>query len=438
MKHRKKGRRIYTYRARNRRVFSRNHPMRSAFGTAVLLALLSVCVIVGYNVIGPIVTRVNLEKTDPTTIPDPYFSDSSEIAPENTAPVTVLRTTAVTTVTTEPETTVVTTTTEPLQNRFPEGADAAYMLPESALQDLAALDRCAADAYKQGYTSVILPLKLKGGMLQYASSNDRAKTCGASNDRMLTLREITNAASRYHLNCAAMFSTLEDHVYPNVYMDGAYTFNGSTRWLDNKPEKDGKPWLNPFDPASGTYLAALAAEIEQSGFTHILCTDTVFPSFFRSDAELLGNRIQDSEQRKSALASVLNQITEAAHSAGSYLSLSELVLGHEEAFVPDQLNMKQVYVRIDPLDLPQAFTLNGQHFDPAPLADTDKLLLLASAAQQAVGNRQLIPVISIRGKSDAEVDAMIEALCGAGYKTVCADPGTAEAETETGESSDAE
>ena len=287
---------------------------------------------------------------------------------------------------------------------------------------------------------MILPLKIKGGMLQFASANDRAKTSGASNDRMLTLREITNAASRYHLNCAALFSTLEDHVYPNVYMDGSFTFNGSTRWLDNKPEKDGKPWLNPFDLASGTYLASLAAEIEQSGFTHILCTDAVFPHFFRSDAELLGNRIQDPEQRKKALASVLNQITEAAHSAGSYISLSELVLGNEEAFVPDQLNMKQVFVRIDTLDLPQAFTLNGQHFDPAPLAESDKLLLLASAAQQAIGDRQLIPVISVRGKSEAEVNAMIETLCGAGYKTVCADPGTAEAETETepAESSDTE
>ena len=412
--------------------------MRSAFGTAVLLALMTVCVIVGYNIIGPIVTRVNQEKIEPTTTPEPYFSDSSEVTLEHTPAVSEQQTTVLTTVTTAEITTVATTTTEPVMTRYPEGVDAAYMLPEDALRDLNTLDRNAEDAAKQGYTSVILPLKLKGGMLQYASANERARTSGASNDRMLTLREITNAAERYHLQCAALFSTLEDHVYPNVYMDGSYTFNGSTRWLDNKPEQGGKPWLNPFDSASGTYLANLAAELTQNGMTHILCTDAVFPNFFRSDAELLGNRIQDPEQRKAALASVLNQITDAAPCAGSYISLAELVLGHEEAFVPDQLSMKQFYVRIDPLDLPQAFTLNGQHFDPTPLADTDKLLLLASAAQQAIGDRTLIPVISVSGKSDAEAEQMITALCGAGYKTICADPGKPAATENEGEPDAAE
>ncbi|MBP0967260.1 MAG: hypothetical protein J5722_06485, partial [Oscillospiraceae bacterium] len=393
MKHRKKGRRIYTYRTKNRRVFNRNHPMRSAFGTAVLLALLAFCVIVGYNVIGPIVTRVNLEAENPTTTPEPYFSESSDSTqetPENSSQPeqTAAQTTAKKAVTTAAVTTVVTTTTEPVMTRFPDGAEVAYLLPEGALHDLASLDHDAEAAAKQGYTSVILPLKLKGGMLQYASGNDRARTCGASSANMLTLREITNAAERYHLTCSALFSTLEDHIYPNVYMDGSFTFNGSTRWLDNKPESGGKPWLNPFDEASGNYLADLAGEIERGGFTHILCTDAVLPDFFRSDAELLGNRIQDHDQRQKALASVLNSITAAAPSAGSYLSLSELVLGNEEAFVPDLLDMKQVFVRIDPLDLPQAFTLGGQHYDPTPLAADDQLLLLAAAAQNAIGSRR--------------------------------------------------
>ena len=433
MKHRKKGRRIYTYRTKNRRVFNRNHPMRSAFGTAVLLALLAFCVIVGYNVIGPIVTRVNLEAEHPTTTPDPYFSESSDASDKPDKPDTpesgsqpeqsAKQTTAKIKATTLSVTTTVTTTTEPVMTRFPDGAEVDYMLPEDALRDLNTLDRYAADAAKQGYTAVVLPLKLKGGMLQYASGNDRAKTCGASSVNMLTLREITNAVDRYHLTCSALFSTLEDHVYPNVYMDGSFIFNGSTRWLDNKPESGGKPWLNPFDPASGNYLADLAAEIERSGFRHILCTDAVFPNFFRSDAELLGNRIQDNEQRKKALTSVLNQISAAAPSAGSYISLAELVLGHEEAFVPEMLEAKQVYVRIDPQDLPQAFTLGGQNYDPASLSGDDKILLLASAAKAAAGGRQLIPVIPAGGRTDAEITHLIETLCGAGYETVCMDPG---------------
>ena len=429
MKHRKKGRRIYTYRARNRRVFSRNHPMRSAFGTAVLLALLTLCVIVGYNVIGPIVTRMDRESSNPTTTPDPYFVTASEDEPQTArTEQPAVQTTVKASVTAPAVTTAVTTTTEPVQTRFPESAEALYMLPEDSLRDLGTLDNYAEHIAGQGYTGIILPLKLKGGMLQYASGNDRAKTCGASGANMLTLREITNAAGRYHLTCSALFSTLEDHVYPNVYMDGSYTFNGSTRWLDNKPESGGKPWLDPFSAASGTYLSELAAEIEHGGFTHILCTDAVFPDFFRSDAELLGGRIQDTDQRRKALASVLNQITAAAPTAGSYFSLAELVLGHEEAFVPDLLDMKQVFVRIDPDDLPQAFTLGGQNYDPSPLAGDDRLLLLASAAATAIGPRQLIPVVPADGKTNAEITHTVEVLCAAGYRTVCLEPGTEQPE----------
>ena len=77
MKRKMKGRKIYTYRARNRRVFSDYHPLRSAIGTVLTLILVVVIGFVGYNVVGPIVTRLQMEKLNPTATADPYFTENS-------------------------------------------------------------------------------------------------------------------------------------------------------------------------------------------------------------------------------------------------------------------------------------------------------------------------------------------------------------------------
>ncbi|MBQ6042119.1 MAG: hypothetical protein IJL32_15260 [Oscillospiraceae bacterium] len=428
MKHRKKGRRIYTYRARNRRVFSRNHPMRSAFGTAVLLILLGVCGITGYNIVGPVMERMQLEAETPTTTPDPYFETEHPVQTTEASPAETDVTAPVTTVTaSEATTTVTTTTTQPA--KYGEGATVAYLVSPDALSNRETLEAAARKISADGYTSMILPLKLKGGMLTFASENPRAKECGACNDGMLKLRQMYNLAKRCGLTCIGQLSTLEDHVYPNVYMEGSYTFqNGATRWLDNKPEQGGKPWLNPFDDASGNYLSELAAEIEKAGFKGVICTDTVFPHFFNSDAELLGNRIQDAVQRKQALSSVLNRISAAASGASCYVTLEGLAAGTEEAFDSEQLLMRPVVVEMDPAAYTQPFSVGEQRYDPAALAEDDRLAMLAAAAKQAIGNHDLIPCISAGGKTAAELDHIICTFIDAGYQTVYVTGETGQAE----------
>ncbi|MBR4199736.1 MAG: hypothetical protein IKQ91_00485, partial [Oscillospiraceae bacterium] len=62
MKHRKKGRKIYTYHAKNRRIFSSYHPVRSAVTTVLTLIVIGVLGFVGYNIVGPVVTRLQQEE----------------------------------------------------------------------------------------------------------------------------------------------------------------------------------------------------------------------------------------------------------------------------------------------------------------------------------------------------------------------------------------
>jgi len=425
LKHRKKGRRIFTRKARNHRIFSVYHPLRTAAGTALTLVLAAVLGFVGYHVIGPIVTRIRAEEKNPTKTPEPFFSDVAEVT--GTEPLPDQTTTTVSYTVTVTETTVQTfteTTTTAVQiSRFGENVTVAYFAEPDALTDLDAVEAEAKRLAAAGYRAMVLPMKETGGKLHYASSNERALGCGASNEDMLTVREIRNAANRYDIRCIAMMSTLEDQTYPNTYLDGSYTFKeGKTRWLDNKPENDGKPWLSPFTDAAGAYLSALAQELSEGGFDPILCTDTKFPNFFDSDVELLGKKIQDKDRRQNALIDLLNGITEAAPEACCMIDLHEAVSGKEEAFVPDKLDMKSVCFRIDIRDFTEPFKANGKRFDPSSLEFSDKVSMLARAADAAADGKTVYPCIVRDGLTDAELETVVEIFRESGHELILVTP----------------
>ena len=417
MKHRKKGRKIYTYHAKNRRIFSSYHPVRSAVTTILTLVVIAVLGFVGYNIVGPVITRLEQEEVSPTTAPPPAVT---EIQPAETgeAVAEVPVTTAAEAVTTAPVTAAVTTT---VARHTDFGADmtVAHIVPADALQSIDAMEDAAKTYAEEGYTSLILPLKLDSGMLQYASAVDKAVECGASNESMLTLREITNAANRSQMQCTALFSTLLDQTYSNYFMEGTYVFqDGATRWFDNKPEEGGKPWLNPFDPAASAYLSALAAEIGKSGFTDMICTNTVCPSFFQSDADLLGGHIMDAGQRKTALLSVANSIADAAPNAGLFVPLEDIIHGTAEVYDVQQLKMSTVYIRLDPDAFTEAFSVGEQRYDPTALQFWERIQLLAEAAQSAAGGKTVIPCLSGEALNDTQIRTAIQALQQIGCKTV--------------------
>lgn len=417
LKKKKKGRKLFTYHARNRRVFSPYHPMRTAVGTVLTLAAVVVLGFVGYNIVGPVVTRMSAEAESPTTTPEPYVFETEPAVTE----VTVLTaSTEMLTTTSEMTVTTVETTSsaQPLQTRFPEGITVAAFAPEDALRDLTQLDAAAEQMAKDGYTAMILPMKATGGQLGFYSENEQARTCGATNADLLTVREIRNAAGRWNLQCVGMFSTLEDHIYPSYFMDGSYTFkDGTTRWLDGRESEGGKPWLNPFSQAAREYLAALAEELHDGGFSQILCTNTVFPHFYQSDIEYLGAQVADPNRRTEALTGVLNAMADQAPETCIYTDLWDVISGKDEAFQAQALRTAAC-VRIDFKQFEQPFTAAGERFDPSSLAYADRVTMLLQAADDAVGNLSLYPCIVTGDLTEDELDTAIEAAAAAGYDMV--------------------
>ncbi|MCQ2408005.1 MAG: putative glycoside hydrolase [Oscillospiraceae bacterium] len=414
MKHRKKGRKLFTYQAKNRRIFSEYHPVRNAVGTLLMLVIMAGLGIVGYNIVGPVVTRIRTEESNPTLTPEPYFTETQPVQTELIAE-------AVTT-TAEVTTTVVQTTTAVTTRRsakFPEDTVVAYYTSADVLTDLDMLENAAKKCADSGYTAMILPMKDDIGILHYATASERAKQCGAANDNLLTLREIRNAVSRYQINCIAEFYTLTDRTYPNTFNDGSYVFlDGNTRWLDNAPEEGGKPWLNPFSQGTWDYLAGLANELTAGGISQIICKGTVFPHFYPTDSDLLGGQINDPGERKTALLNTLNTIAAAAPGAGLYVDGKALTNGLEEAFDIDQLSMGTVFVEIDPSAFTEPFTAVGERYDPGTLAFREKMLMLTDAMQKAVGGRVMIPCLREDTMTPQELHIAIEALAEAGCRTI--------------------
>ena len=419
MAHKKKGRRVYTYRSKNHRVFSQYHPMRSALGSVLTLAAAAFLGLVGYNIIGPVVTRMEAEEISPTTTPDPYFTEpqQTELPAEQTVPA---NTTVTALTTTFPETTVTTTTTtQPLPVRFPAGVTVSRALPESALSDLESLDRALEDAAKEGFTGVLLPLKQSGGKLLYASGNEKALTCGASAANALTPREIVNAASRCKLSCSALLSTLEDHVYPGYFTDGSYTFpDGTTRWLDDKESEGGKAWLNPFAEGARSYLASLAGELQSAGFTQIICTDAVFPHFYNSDLEILGAQVGDPAKRTGAIVQLLNEIAAAAPASCGKYELSDIVNGKAEGFDAAALQTSAVCFGINLRAFTQPFYADNERYDPTSLSEADQIGMIAQVAKKVAGNMQMIPCIDSSELSAYQLDRTVTAFAAAGAQAV--------------------
>ena len=418
MSRKKKGRRIYTRRARNHRIFSMYHPFRSALGTAVMLVLIAAMGFVGYHIAGPVIERMRSEKENPTTTSEPFFAESSDLSAEVTTTSATVTTTTVTVTTTTTTATETTTSLQPV-SRFGEDVTVAYLSASDVLKDLDSVEAEAERLSVQGYRAMVLPMKETGGKIYYATGNENALTCGAANADMLTLREIRNAANRYHVQCIAMLSTLEDQTYPNTFMDGSYTFkDGTTRWLDNKPDNGGKPWLSPFADATRKYLSSLAGELASGGFTPVICTDTRFPNFFQSDTELLGNRIEDPERRQEALLSVLNAIAEKAPDACCMIDLHAFAGGNEEAYVPDKLKMKAVCVQIDIRDFTEPFSVNGERYDPSSLAFSDKVSMLVRAAEKAASGKKMYPCIVRNGLTETELETVVAELKKSGHKMI--------------------
>lgn len=417
-RHRKKGRKLFTGRDRNRRIFSRYHPMRSALGGVLTVVLLALLGLVGYNIIGPLVTRLSSEAKAPTKTDQPFFEQESE--PIKTAPT---ETTAAASQTQTVTTTVSAATAEPQAtehtSRFGEQVTLAYCITPETVSDLKLLDTAAEQYAARGYSALVLPMKLSGGALLYASAVPEAAACGASADDAPAPDAVTAVLSRHGLAAVAQMDLLGDNLFPAAFSDGAFLIaENQKRWLDRAEADGGKPWISPYSSHSASYLSALASELVSAGFRTVLCQNLQFPHFYSSDESLLGRQVTDKKRRTEGLTGLMNSIAEQVPEAVLTVSLDEVLRDKAEVFDPEKLTDQPVCMTIDFSKFKSAFMYQNKRYALGKLSEAEKTVELLGLSRQAVGERKLIPCFVRGSLSDEQLDTVLTTAFTAGYDEI--------------------
>lgn len=399
---------------RTKRAGGRMRPIASVLGMVFLVGGL---VVVGYmlgdTVLGFI--GIDIKPDEPTA--SVAESDSAS-AKTSAAEITA---TSTNTASSDTTTTTTTTTTAPV-NVSANAADFhGVFIDEEALESLETLDQ-ALDSCSPGDT-VILPLKIRGGALLYASELETAQKCGSVR-REMTLDQIADCLHRHEVTAIIRLSMLNDNLYPAYDYNAGYFFADEyTRWLDDKAEEGGKPWLSPFSKEAIAYLQSIVAELNEAGFLHILCEDVCYPDFYSTDLEHIGEKVQDPDLRSEALVNVLNAMQKTAQqNGGSVMTQFSMyaAMNREVEFTSSALlDVPNAMVLIDMHSFRDTLWYGNQSLSFSDKSVTEILQTILPIAEDMTGEAGVIPCLKQSSMSDAELNEAICALAALGYTRYC-------------------
>lgn len=191
-------------------------------------------------------------------------------------------------------------------------------LPESAVNDADSLRAMLKDV-KAKYPNagaVVIPMKLQGGELNYASKAAGDASYAVCKGSM-TAAEIAKIVRDEGLYAYASCSMLEDHLYSSVYANWNAGYrvekNGiltGDQWYDYFPDQGGKPWLDPNSDLTVSYLKNIVMELSAGGFSAILCSDIKYPNFVAADEKYLNPDIY--AKNPNALIDLANALEDAS------------------------------------------------------------------------------------------------------------------------------
>ena len=289
MKIKPKGRKIY----RRKDKIAYHKKIRHDTGSAVVTVLIAgVLIFLGYSAGKPVLNF--LQETNFLAPPSHYAEKAdahetyqsvseSSVSNENNSELPLEE---------------VPTDTEPEQNEigFVQKAPSiqGYTLDVSALMTETAL-QSALETIPEGITHLMIPLKVKGGNIYYATSVRDAVRCNAV-QAVIPLPTIFQDVSAKGLEPVALINTLEDSVFPKNNPDASYLYPATGEFWTDKSTAQETLWLSPFSVLTKDYLSAIAEEIETAGFRIILCEGVKFPVFPRTELDSLDPKCSESER----------------------------------------------------------------------------------------------------------------------------------------------
>lgn len=185
-------------------------------------------------------------------------------------------------------------------------------------QLLASALQSAADA---GYDSIMFDLKSADGTVNYAISYNELTDARVTRQNPIDLNAVAEQIRQAGLIPVASIWTFRDNLYPSANNAASTYYQDSDfLWVDNSPEKGGKPWMNPFSQAAQDYIRKLVDDACTAGFRSIVLQGVQFPEGYALD--MIDYREHAGEDKHAFLKTYLSQITE--YTAGKGVELMPL------------------------------------------------------------------------------------------------------------------
>lgn len=388
-------------RYRGRRSYKRYRSGRRRSGAFrnVVFALLAVAMIfVGYSASGPIIEFIRN--------PDSFKRDNSS---DDTSQVESIP------------------SEEPVESTPVEtnkGDIRAVFMPAGKLAG-GQLDEFISAAKNSGINAFVINMKDKDGEVFYSS---KVQGATISQDTKLDVGAITAKLKQENITPIAEMYCFIDRLMPYVNKDAAILLTGGSgyRWLDDSPEKGGKPWLNPYSDLATDYLCSLASELADLGFDMIMLNGVQFPPKRMTSRADYGEKANDMS-KDDALVSFIESAKKAVSDKGAKVVLamsSTASLGIDTTdYGGNPLDFGAEYgaPSLMPADIPKKLN-NGQIVIDDPMDD------LAAAIKMAAGQlsarvelsekkSKLVPWLQAYDVSESDVKVQWQALEQAGVKS---------------------
>ncbi|MGN0621537.1 MAG: putative glycoside hydrolase [Porcipelethomonas sp.] len=304
---------------------------------------------------------------------------------------------------------------EPLENTE-ESEIRAYWLDEKEFDDPETLEK-SVKSIPDSYNTVVVPLKMKGGKLNFKSVNEDAEMAGANSE--ISLSEILDIVKAENLIPAASVNIMEDNLYPKVNNQAGFLSEKTHKiWLDASEKKGGKPWINPASSAAREYSASIVGEITQAGFKYVIGTNAEYPQFSQEALDTIGERVKD-ENRYLDLIDIVNDMADSADRKGSemWLEISayDLFTDNCEVFEKMLLNTTNTVIKIDLSEFNSKVKCGSETIDFSKMSVKEKIIKVCELTETYIYKTSFIPEVTDKNLSSTQIKAVEETFEEIGF-----------------------
>lgn len=303
---------------------------------------------------------------------------------------------------------------EPEQPSELTSSKTAY-LNNQMVADPQAFSQALQQAVEQGYDSILFDLKSQDGTVHYTIDYNEPVNARVTAEHPIDLQQTAQQILDAGLMPVASIYTFHDNIYPLADNSAStYYMDSDVLWVDDAPDKGGKPWIDPFTQSGQDYIRHIIDDAIEAGFQKIILQEVQFPEGYSLDMIDYGTHASDDKH--AFLAQYIEQMTAYAAQQGVELSAmfpSSRLLGTNTAMYfgdPAALVGERAVADLRIQSFGSGFTTEAVSI-PNPSDNPENTLQTASAALvQKMGDCQLTAVIDGEGLTQEQLNARIQLL----------------------------